>query len=222
MVQALSQPVTFDEFIQWLPDSSECRYELHRGVIVEMPKPRGKHSEVAGFISGKLFSEIERSQLPFLIPRECIVRSLGGESGYEPDVIVLDRFALADEPRWERESVITRGKSVKLVVEVVSSNWQDDYLHKLADYQALGIPEYWIVDYAALGGRIYIGNPKRPTLSVYSLTDDGEYDVQLFQGASNIRSPIFANLMLSATQIFVAGQYLSEPGKEGNQPQKSE
>jgi len=194
MVQALPQPVTFDEFIQRLPDSSECRYELHRGVIVEMPKPRGKHSEVAGFISGKLFSEIERSQLPFLIPRECIVRaasqipqgSLGGESGYEPDVIVLDRFALADEPRWERESVITRGKSVKLVVEVVSSNWQDDYLHKLADYQALGIPEYWIVEqqhYAALGGRIYIGNPKRPTLSVYSLTDDGKYDYSYFREA---------------------------------------
>jgi hypothetical protein len=54
------------------------------------------------------------------------------------------------------------------------------------------------------------------------ITDDGEYDVQLFQGVSNIRSPIFANLMLSAMQIFVTGQYLSDPGKEGNKPQKSE
>lgn len=41
-----------------------------------MPKPRGKHSEVAGFISGKLFKEIERSQRPYLIPKECIVRNL--------------------------------------------------------------------------------------------------------------------------------------------------
>ncbi len=42
MIQALQPPITFDEFIEWLPEASECRYELHRGVIVEMPKPRGK------------------------------------------------------------------------------------------------------------------------------------------------------------------------------------
>lgn len=204
MVQSLPQPVIFDEFVQWLPQSSECRYELHRGVIVEMPKLRGKHSEIAGFINGRLFTEIERLQLPYFIPRECILRSVNGESGYEPDVVVLDRDRLADEPLWERESVITIGQSVKLVVEVVSTNWQDDYLHKLADYQALGIPEYWIVDYAALGGRIYIGYPKRPTLSVYHLVADGEYDMQLFRGSANVASTIFPAITLSAEQVFGA------------------
>lgn len=29
----------------------------------------------------------------------------------------------------------------------VESYWQDDYLTKLRDYEALGIQEYWIVDY---------------------------------------------------------------------------
>ncbi|HEY9651007.1 MAG TPA: hypothetical protein V6C95_10115 [Coleofasciculaceae cyanobacterium] len=48
MIQALQPPITFDEFVEWLPETSECRYELHRGVIVEMPKPRGKHSKVSG------------------------------------------------------------------------------------------------------------------------------------------------------------------------------
>ncbi|MEQ8975612.1 MAG: Uma2 family endonuclease [Coleofasciculus sp. C1-SOL-03] len=48
MIQALQPPITFDEFIEWLPETSECRYELHRGVIVEMPKPRGKHSKLSG------------------------------------------------------------------------------------------------------------------------------------------------------------------------------
>ena len=51
--------------------------------------------------------------------------------------------------------------------DVVSTNWQDDYLVKLADYERMEIPEYWIVDYRALGGRRYIGSPKTPTLSVY-------------------------------------------------------
>jgi Uma2 family endonuclease len=38
----------------------------------------------------------------------------------------------------------------------------------------MGIPEYWIVDYAALGGRTFIENPKQPTISVYQLVE-GEY-----------------------------------------------
>jgi Uma2 family endonuclease len=78
---------------------------------------------------------------------------------------------------------------------------QDDYLHKLADYQALGIPEYWIVDYAALGGWLYIGNPKQPTFSVYTLMPDGEYEVQKFQGDMPIISPCFPELSLVAIQV---------------------
>jgi Uma2 family endonuclease len=205
MVQALQAPIAFDEFIEWLPESSENRYELHRGRIVEMPKPRGQHSDVAGFTSGKLFIEIERLELPYFIPRECIVRSLDGDSGYEPDVIVLDRPALVDEPQWKSGSILTMGKSIKLIVEVVSTNWQDDYLHKLADYEALEIQEYWVLDYAGLGGRLYIGNPKRPTFSVYSLVD-GEYEVQRFRLGDRIISPTFPDLTLTVDQVFAAGQ----------------
>jgi Uma2 family endonuclease len=203
--QLLETPVAFDEFIEWLPESSECRYELHRGRIVEMPKPRGKHSDVAGYSQGKLFTEIERLQCPWFIPKECIVRSLDGDSGYEPDVIVLDRPALVDEPRWESGSILTLGKSIKLIVEVVSTNWRDDYLIKLADYEALGIQEYWVLDYAALGGRQFIGNPKQPTFSIYSLID-GEYEVQRFKMGDRIVSPTFPDLALTVDQLFAAGQ----------------
>jgi len=206
MVQALLEtPVTFDEFIEWLPESSEYRYELRRGVIVEMAKPRGKHSLVAGFTGGKLFVEIERSRLPYSIPKECIVRALEGGSGYEPDVIVLDEFVLVDEPRWESGSILTLGKSIKLIVEVVSTNWRDDYALKMTDYEALGIQEYWIADYAALGGRQFIGNPKQPTFSVYNLVD-GEYEVQRFRMGDRIISTVFPELNLTVDQVFAAGQ----------------
>jgi Uma2 family endonuclease len=205
MVQALETPITFEEFVEWLPESSEYRYELRRGVIVEMAKPRGKHSLVAGFTSGKLFVEIERLKLPYLIPKECIVRSLEGSSGYEPDVIVLDESALADEPRWESSSILTLGKSIKLIVEVVSTNWRDDYALKMTDYEALGIQEYWVVDYAGLGGRQFIGNPKQPTFSVYNLVD-GEYEVQRFRMGDPILSPLFPELELRVDQVFAAGR----------------
>ncbi|MEO0458009.1 MAG: Uma2 family endonuclease [Cyanobacteria bacterium P01_A01_bin.114] len=204
MIQAIPQPTTFDEFIDWYPDKSERRYELHRGVIVEMPKPKGKHSKIAGFLSGSLFMQIQRASLPWFIPRECIVRP-ESESGYEPDVIVLDEAAISSEPDWERSSVITKGASVRLVIEVVSTNWRDDYYFKFADYEALGIPEYWIADYAALGGRKFIGNPKQPTLSICTLVD-GEYQIALFRDRDLIKSAAFPDLQLTAEQIFNAGQ----------------
>jgi Uma2 family endonuclease len=118
--------------------------------------------------------------------------------------------AVANEPRWDRESIITMGSSVRLAVEVVSTNWQDDYHFKLADYEKLGIPEYWVVDYAALGGRRFVGNPKQPTLSVYQLVD-GEYQISQFRGDDLIESLTFPELKLTASQIFRAGLPPTEP-----------
>ncbi len=118
-----------------------------------MPKPTGKHSEVAGLIMAEVNFEIRRLQLPYLIPKGCVVKC--EESGYEPDVIVLNRETVGADPRWQKESTITQGQSAKVVVEVVSTNWSDDYALKLDEYKALGIPEYWICDYLGIGGRRY-------------------------------------------------------------------
>ena len=196
MVLTESKTISFDDFITWLPERSAYRYELRDGEILEMPKPRGKHSEIAGDISGKLYLVVSRYNLPYLIPRESIVKSIDGKSGYEPDVIVLDRDLLTQESRWETESIIMQGSSVKLAVEVVSTNWQDDYAVKQIAYQALGIQEYWIVDYLGLGGRNFIGYPKQPTISIYYLVD-GEYDLHQFRKSELIRSPTFPDLEIS-------------------------
>jgi Uma2 family endonuclease len=203
MIQALQQAVTFDEFIDWYPENLEVRYELHRGVIVEMPKPRGPHSLVAGFTIAELNFEIRRTEAPYVIPKECVIRSMDGDSGYEPDGIVLDKSAIANEPRWEKSSVLEQGTSIKLIIEVVSTNWRDDYFTKFGEYEALGIQEYWIVDYAALGGRRFLGNPKQPTLFVCALVDE-EYDMQAFRDSDRILSPTFPELSLTAAQIFAA------------------
>ncbi len=209
MIQTQTKTVTFDEFAAWYPENSVRRYELHNGVIVEMPLGTGRHSRVTGFTRDEISAEIRRLKLPYFIPGDCLLKPTRDEAGYQPDVIVLDLPALANEPRWERESIITMGASVRLAVEVVSTNWQDDYLVKVADYERLGIPEYWVIDYAALGGRRFIGNPKQPTISVYQLVD-GEYQISQFRGDDRVESLAFPELRLTAEVIFRAGMLASK------------
>ncbi|PNW56152.1 UNVERIFIED_CONTAM: hypothetical protein BEN50_08295 [Euhalothece sp. KZN 001] len=201
MIAAVDKtPLSFDEFIDWYPETSEINYELKRGVIVEMPKPKGKHSEITGFGIKKLNYAIDQMELPYFIPRECIIK-ISDDTGYEPDIAVVNRVGLADEPRWESSSILQTPQSVKLIVEVVSTNWRDDYALKLSDYESMGIEEYWIADYLGIGGRRYIGSPKQPTLSVYTLVD-GEYEVQQFKRDDLIRSPTFPELELTVDQLF--------------------
>ncbi len=202
MINLLSKSVltNFEEFIHWYPLQSEYSYELHDGDIIQMPKPKGKHSQIAGFLMNELSFEIRRLNSSYFVPRECIVR-VNELSGYEPDVIVLKKAIIQDEPQWEKESTVTRGDLVALIIEVVSSNWSDDYALKLDAYEALGITEYWIVDYLGLGGKRFIGSPKQPTLTIYSLIE-GEYHATQFREGQKIKSPSFPSLSLSTRQVF--------------------
>lgn len=195
--------ISIDQFLDWYPESSPNCYELRRGVVVEMPKPRGKHSEIAGFLIKSLNSVIDNMQIPYFIPRECIIK-ISNNTGYEPDVTVIKRPNLRNEPNWEKASVIENGESVALTVEVVSTNWRDDYGLKITDYESIGIDEYWIVDYLGIGGRRYIGSPKQPTITVCRL-ENGEYELQQFRQGDRILSTAFPDLNLTAEQVFAAG-----------------
>ncbi|MEG4198314.1 Uma2 family endonuclease [Microcoleus sp. Pol12A5] len=199
MIQTTAKLLTFEEFLEWYPDG-KGRFELRNGVIVEM-NPNGDHEEVTSFLIRKINVEIDRLNLPYITPSTYFVRSPAATTGFQPDIIILDKPALISEPLWKKSSIITQGDSVKLAVEVVSTNWQDDYLVKVADYERLGIPEYWVVDYAALGGKRFIGNPKQPTISVYQLVD-GEYQVSLFREGDRILSSAFPELNLTVEQVF--------------------
>jgi len=66
-------------------------------------------------------------------------------------VLVINQKNLSSEPLWKKSLTVTQAASVPLVIEVVSTNWQDDYAPKLVDCEILGIPEYWIIDCLGLG-----------------------------------------------------------------------
>lgn len=210
MIQIATKTLTFEEFAEWKPENG--RYELHNGEIVEMSQPIGEHEEVIGFSASELTAEFRKLNLPYFIPGQALVKPPESDSAYSPDILILNRPNLASEPLWKKFSTVTQGASIPFVVEVVSTNWQDDYIKKVGEYELIGIPEYWIVDYLGLGGRRFIGNPKQPTISIYRLID-GEYEITQFRGDDRIESPTFPELNLTAQQVFQSGLIADEmPG----------
>jgi Uma2 family endonuclease len=197
MLQIETKSISFTEFVEWKPEGRN--YELHDGVIVEM-QPRGKHEEIIGFLATEFALQFRLLKLPYLIPKQVLVKVLGRETCYSPDILILNQNNLSNEPLWEKYSTVQTSNSIPLTVEVVSSNWRDDYLSKVRDYEEIGVNEYWIVDYLGLGGVRYIGNPKQPTISIYHLIDR-EYQVTQFKNKDLIISPTFPELQLTVEQV---------------------
>lgn len=204
MVQATAPSLSFDDFIALYPEDNG-RYELRYGKIVEM-RPIGLHEEVIALIRRKLDLEIDRLQQPYLIPQSRLVKPYREGEGYLPDIIVLDSAKLKEDPYWQKASSVSSGAPIKLIVEVVSTNWQDDYLIKLAEYEKLGVLEYWIVDYRALGGVRFIGSPKTPTVWVYELGDREYKAGKSFVAGQSVKSAIFPEITIPVTQILDAGK----------------
>ncbi len=200
MVQLVSQSLSFEEFNLNYGDDS--RYELIDGELTTM-EPTGLHEQVTAFVGRKLNVEIDRLSLHWFIPHRCLIKLLGTETAFRPDLMVLDRNRLVNEPLWQQEPIITFGSSIKLIVEVVSTNWQNDYARKFEDYAVLGITEYWIVDYLGVGGREYLGKTKQPTITICTLNDD-EYQRQLFRDNDVLVSSVFPQLKLTAAEVFAS------------------
>ena len=193
MTYSPTKTLTFDEFVAEYGD--DPRYELIDGELRDM-EPTGPHEVVAGKIAGKIWAEIFRSDNSWFIPENCLIKPPAAiATAFRPDVIVLDEHELSREPLWQREPIITNSSTIKLVVEVVSTNWQDDYARKVEEYAILGIGEYWIVDYRGLGGTAFIGKPKQPTFTVCQLNTD-EYEQQPYRLGEKIVSALLPDLSL--------------------------
>jgi Uma2 family endonuclease len=198
MTYTTEKLLSFETFLDRYCDN--FRYELADGELVDM-EPTDPHETVGGKLATQIGIILAAEKLPWFIPRTCLIRPFSdAATARRPDIVVLDETALVNEPLWEREPVITLGRSIKLVVEVVSTNWETDYARKVEEYALLGIPEYWIVDYRGLGGVAFIGKPKQPTITVCQLIDQ-DYIQQQFRLGQAIISPLLKSLELRLDDI---------------------
>lgn len=205
------QTYTVEEFLELdLPEGQ--KYELINGIIVPMAEPSGKHENLRSELWFSLKSESKRANLGLLIhPQQVLI--LGKKDTRKPDLIAIDRES------WNRQTqtqaVLTEPPSV--AIEIVSTNWEEDYRIKPLWYAAFGVRELWIIDpLFHLDRYPSKRNPKilQPTISVgqlvasQSILVENEYRFQSFTGSDRIKSEFFPNLNLTVGQIIAFSEGL--------------
>ena len=149
-------PVSWEEFLAWVPD--DWRVEWVAGEIIEMPPVRDDHQFILGFIYRLIMEIVDERQLGAVYLAPFVMHLPSRPSGREPDLCFV--------------STANRGRATPtyvdgpadLVVEIVSpASVTRDQRDKLAEYQAAGVPEYWVI------------NPLRKDARFYLLGEDGRY-----------------------------------------------
>lgn len=197
MTQARVKFTTFEEYLAYSHETSmEGRYELIDGELVELPPESEPNSWIgralflifatSGIISPRLVVILGcEIQVPVLQPQDPANRF--------PDLVVLRPEHLQLTQR--RLTITLDMPPPRLIAEVVSpgkANRDRDYFHKRAQYEAIGVPEYWLID------------PVAQTVMVLSLERDAYREVGMVGKQEAITSVEFPDLALTVEQIFSA------------------
>jgi Uma2 family endonuclease len=201
MTQAKLRFAGFEEYLTWSNDPDhemEGVYELVDGELVQLPTESGLNDAIANY----LFLMLLNVGVPLLRvrPGKCEVQvpvlQPGDAANRIPDLVVL---------REEHLSLIQKRLTITLdmppplmVVEVVSPTRKQrdrDYINKLAQYEAIAIEEYWIID------------PEQQLVTVFLLQESGYEKLGEFRGEDEVRCQSFPALVLTAGQILNVGSH---------------
>lgn len=195
MTQAKVKLTTFEEYLSYSDETQiEGRYELINGELVELPPESEPNNWVANNLQFLLASTniVARRlikthscevQVPVLQPKDSANRY--------PDLVVLRPEHL--ELMQRRLTLTLDMPPPRLIIEVVSpgkTNRDRDYIHKRAQYAAIGVPEYWLTDSVA------------QTVMVLSLAGEAYQEVGTFGKQEAIASVEFTGLELTVEQVF--------------------
>jgi Uma2 family endonuclease len=191
MVQTRPRFYSFDDYLAY-DDGTENFYELFNGELIQVPPESGYNTSVAFFLSIQLAALVGHLRVR-LHGLELEVR--GEPKNRYPDLTVIQPEHI--ELLAKRNTIRLTMPPPLLVVEVVSPGelqWERDYVAKRAQYEDLGIPEYWIL------------NPQDQTILVLAQGGQGFETLGAFAGDRPLESAQLAELNLTAAQLFAAGQ----------------
>lgn len=116
----------------------DYRTELRNSEIVALASPSIKHQRICGEIFFQIKSYIKQNNgkcQTFISPTDVKLN--------DNNIVIPDIFVTCNPQNFDNQKY---NGSPDLIMEVVSTNWADDYIRKLSLYQECGVREYWIVD----------------------------------------------------------------------------
>jgi Uma2 family endonuclease len=196
MTVATQKRLTLEEYLTY-DDGTDTRYELVDGVLVEMGNEAKINTKIAVFLI-LAFGRMGLDASRIGIKQKIQVRS-DYVSARDPDLIIHTEASAAVGDDGVEFCLRLDDPNPLVVIEVVSSgkpgtpNYDRDYEHKRDEYEARGIPEYWLID------------PDRAIVKIGTLSK-GIYKFQDFTGDNLLVSANFPLLKLTAEQILMAGR----------------
>ena len=150
--------MTYEEWLAWADDSTQSEW-VDGKVTVFMP-PTIRHARIVRFLYLLLGMYLEPRDLGEVLAAPVEMRIVPGRSSREPDLLFVardHRDRIADK-RVEGPA--------DLVVELISDDSVTrDRVDKFREYEAAGIPEYWLLD----------PRPRQQRADFYQLTGAGTY-----------------------------------------------
>lgn len=154
-----TEPMSFEEFIEWLDEDTHAEW-VDGKVILKMPVSV-KHQDSNATLYKLLSTWVDLHQLGRVYHPPLQVKLTlpdGKQRSREPDIVVIlnDRLNQLTDQYFDG--------APNLIVEVVSPNYRSvDRAEKFAEYEAAGVPEYWVVD------------PDREYAEFWQLDETGAY-----------------------------------------------
>ena len=188
-----TRPFTIREFLDYDDGSDSHPYELVGGKIIAIGHQSPCNNTIAMMLLFQLF------QIGFthrqLAMGHYLITSATQATCRKPNLI-LHSVGSRDAIRRDGRILPFEADPPLLMLEVVEESDTDRqrcYIEKRSEYQARGIPEYWIID------------PIAQLVMVLTLVD-GSYQSAEFRGDEAIVSPTFSDLNLTAVEVLEVGR----------------
>ncbi len=175
--------ITYEEFLE--RDGENQHVEWVDGEVIEMSPISDRHEDLSGFLKPLLRHFVEAHQLGIVRGEPFQMKPALSLPGRAPDI-----FFVATAHLDRLKKTYLEGPA-DLVVEIISPESQSrDRGDKFFEYEAGGIPEYWLLD------------PVRQQAEFYQLGSDGVYRPAALDSQGRYYSAVLPGLWLQVDWLW--------------------
>jgi len=192
---AASPVMTFEEFLNW--DGENQHVEWVDGRVVEMSPITEGHQDLAGFLVGLLRAFVRKRKVGKILFDPYVMKTGPDLPGRAPDILFV-----SNQNTSRLKGNYLDGPA-DLVIEIISPGSRTvDNRDKYSEYEAGGVPEYWILD------------PVREQAQFYQLSPDGKYQAIAPDSEDVYHSRSLAGLDLPLKWLWQPEEWEEEASKK--------